>query len=395
MYALPRGESVMKLQKHMDLYRRYGAYILILCMGLAACAQRMGKPNVGLRKGDIYARVLDAESYRELLASTYGTFIGIGVDCNVKKNDDGSLTIRNVVPLSPAAKAGVKKHDVLVAINANPVKSLSLSETIERLRGEKLLSNVAITVRRGKKALDFTIARDYIPEESCSHALLEQDSILYCSMSAFTRQTASQLRAIAQQMSTKKLKGMILDLRDNGGGLLQAAVDCAGLFLPQQSLVVTTKTGGGTEHYRTSHAPLFLDIPIVILINEATASCAELFAQALTTHAQCVSSLRKGVLSSFVVTVGTRTFGKGSVQEILPVANDCAIQRTIGLYYGPDGTTPDGIGIAPDFTIASGRTDSCKGSDTQLAYACDLIIRLTSFPKKFRTRSAALAWLRS
>lgn len=355
---------------------------------------------------DEHARFLGPESYNELLSTTSGTFFGIGVDLSPQKNDDGSLTILTIVPKSPADLGGLKKGDRITTINHIPTKKLSIDEILEKIRGPERFSSVEITCLRGKELHHATLLRDHIPEESCGHAYLASN-ILYCALVSFTKQSADQLRRILEDALIKQPKGIILDLRDNSGGLLQAAVDCASLFLPRNSVIVTTKNRSGAilEEYRTEQFPLTLNRPIVILINENTASSAEILAQALTLHSARVShrtihnrsprSQNKLLTPSpHIFTLGTTTFGKGSIQEIRPMGRNCALQLTTAFYYLPDNSSLQSTGITPDFIVEQ----KIISNDNQIESACTIITELHNaikqHPQKVQARKSTLAWLK-
>lgn len=365
---------------------------------------------------DEHARFLGPDSYKELLSATSGTFFGIGVDLSPHKNGDGSLTIVNIVPGSPADRGGLKKGDKIITIDHSPTKTLSIDDILQKIRGTQQFSPINITCMREKELHHSMLLRDHIPEESCGHVLIDANNILYCALVSFTKQSAAQLRRLLEQSLTKHPRGIILDLRDNSGGLLQAAVDCASVFLPKQSLIVSTKNRSGIvlDEYRTEQAPLIINTPIIILVNESTASSAEIFAQALTIHADRISSRMRSrnkqrIPSPYIFTLGTKTFGKGSIQEIRPMGRNCALQLTTAFYYLPDNSSLQSTGIMPDFIIKqkplTADTSSPPvpsrwqlNSDNQIAYACSLITELdkarTADPQKVRSRKSALAWLK-
>ncbi len=202
-------------------------------------------------------------------------------------------------------------------------------------------------------ALDIT--RDEIKEQTSLCFYLPELNIYYLSLTMFSDNAVAQLEKLLQQLKKKEYKGLILDLRNNSGGLLAAAIDIAGLFLDKGSLVVSTKGRNNkeTERYTTTRNPVInTPLPIFILINNYSASAAEILAGCLKLHSDDLAKKsHKDQKKLMVFLVGTRTFGKGSVQEVIPVGNNCAIKLTTSLYYLPFDTSIQGVGIEPDFMI--------------------------------------------
>ena len=231
-----------------------------------------------------------------------------------------------------------------------------------------------------------------IDSGNCKTFFLTHEQILYCSISLFTRNTVVQLTAAVTKGLNKRPRGIIIDLRGNHGGTVQAAVDCAGIFLAQKRPVVSVKNRSHkiTNNYITRGYPLVRqDIPIIMLVNQATASAAEIFAQALKIHSQDAHRGKKSA-SKYIFTVGTPTAGKGSVQTIKPLSNGCGVKLTTGLYFLPNNTTLDGKPITPDFVL--------KKKDKHVMCACNLILlldaaRITAH-HEIRTHDGALNWLK-
>ena len=282
------------------------------------------------------------------------------------------LTVLGVKLDSPAYNT-VKKGDFITAIDGQSVKKLTMDECLDKLTSTGRLP-VSLTLLRDGQQFSVRLKRQRLEREVCSCSYVPEHDILYCSLSLFTQQSGSQLRRSLKQGMHKKPKGIILDLRDNGGGVLDAAIDCASLFLPYNSLVVSTKNKKGVvvDSYHTKEAPLIKkNLPIVILVNEETASAGEILAQALRVHAESKQRM--------IFTVGNKTAGKGSIQEVKPMGKECALKLTTALYYLPDNSCIEGTGINPDF----------KGD---MKTACNLILLLQD--KIFQTHEQALKWLR-
>ena len=232
---------------------------------------------------------------------------------------------------------------------------MSTEEATAKLKG-KQGTNVTIKVMRESKGIEkgdlltFDIKRDVIKEQNSRCFLLNDQNICYIGFTMFTETSVNQLEKLIEQAHKKKYKGIILDLRNNSGGLLQAAIDIEGLFVDKGSLVCVTKDKNNKEieRYVTKRKPIACSTPfIVIVINNYTASAAEILAGGLKIH----SDAQKKTDKPIVILVGTKSFGKGSVQEIIPIGNDCAAKITTSLYYLPDGNSIQGIGIEPDVTV--------------------------------------------
>jgi carboxyl-terminal processing protease len=209
--------------------------------------------------------------------------------------------------------------------------------------------------------MTFSIKRDVVKEQNSLSFYIKDQNIAYLSLSVFSHNAVQQIEKLLAKANQNKYKALILDLRNNSGGLLTAAIDIAGLFLPIQSLIVTTKEKNNTVTgtYKTKrHSIAKGTVPIFILINNYTASAAEILAGCLQIHSKECADKQKSAPSAknntnnlMVFLLGTKTFGKGSVQEVIPVENNSAIKITTSLYYLPNDTTIQGVGIEPDFVI--------------------------------------------
>ncbi len=298
---------------------------------------------------DEHSHFLGPEDYKHLMATTRGNFFGIGVELGPKKPDDEYVMILNVKRGSPAEKAGMQRYDKIIGIDGSPVESLSTEECVRKLKGDTQHSEVILDILRDKKgALSLTLKRDVLPEEDVWCCYLPEPKIFYCALSLCTHEGARTLKKALESGLTKKPEGIILDLRDNAGGAVKAAVDCAALFLPRGSLVVSTKDRHGkvlAECKTESHPLIKGTIPVVVLVNTYTVSAAEILAQVLAYYSA------QGTIAPRIIIAGTKTHGKGSVQEIRPVGRDCALKLTTALYYLPDNSSLQMNGIVPDFVI--------------------------------------------
>ena len=299
---------------------------------------------------DQHSNFLKPKVHQRMMESTTGVFCGVGIIIeNTRKDKDQHLTIIDTVPAGPADKASIEPMDKIVEIDGKSLGSISTEEITTWLKGPRH-STVTIKVMRKEKPdlLSFTLTRDIIKEQNSLSFYLKDQNIYYLALSTFSQNAVNQVEELLKQATKNKYRGVILDLRNNSGGLLNAVVDIAGMFVTKGSVVVTTKNKDNkvTNRYPTTRNPILSDLPIFILINNYTASAAEILAGVLKIHAQ--KGLTKN-LHAFLI--GTKTFGKGSVQEVIPVSNNCAIKLTTSLYFLPDDTTIQGIGIEPDFIV--------------------------------------------
>jgi len=289
-----------------------------------------------LQSLDPYSSYLTPDMMKEMEIETKGTFGGIGIEIGIK---DGILTIISPIEDTPAWKAGLKAGDKILKINGEPTKGLSLMECVKRLRGPKGTKVTITILREGfSEPKDFTIVRDIIKIQSVKSKELEP-GYLYLRITQFQEETTKDLReAIVAYGKKTPIKGLILDLRNNPGGLLDQAVAVADLFL-KEGVIVSVKTRGGQELvYQAQQAGTFPDWPLVVLVNHGSASASEIVAGALKVH-------RRGVI------LGTRTFGKGSVQTIIPLEGGAGLRLTTARYFTPDGNSIQDKGISPDITF--------------------------------------------
>jgi len=289
-----------------------------------------------LQSLDPYSSYLTPDMMKEMEIETKGTFGGIGIEIGIK---DGILTVISPIEDTPAWKAGLKAGDKILKINGEPTKGLSLMECVKRLRGPKGTKVTITILREGfSEPKDFTIVRDIIKIQSVKSKELEP-GYLYLRITQFQEETTKDLReAIVVYGKKTPIKGLILDLRNNPGGLLDQAVGVADLFL-KEGVIVSVKTRGGQELvYQAQREGTFPDWPLVVLVNHGSASASEIVAGALKVH-------RRGVI------LGARTFGKGSVQTIIPIEGGAGLRLTTARYFTPDGNSIQDKGIIPDITF--------------------------------------------
>src|SRR3954469_2269933 len=305
---------------------------------------------------DPHSAFLDQEAYRDLQVGTQGEFGGLGIEVGV---EEGFVKVVAPIEDTPAFKAGIQAGDLIIKLDDVSVKGLGLSEAVKRMRG-KPNTEVKLTVlRKGEdKPLDFMVKRDVIRVKSVKAKMLEPGYGMI-RVTQFQEHTGENLIAALNELykqSNGELKGLILDLRMNPGGLLNSAVSVSAAFLPKNALVVYTDgrtedakmrltaakenyvRGAFKEDYVSKLPAGVKTVPMVVLVNGASASASEIVAGALQDHHRATL-------------IGTQTFGKGSVQTILPLPNNQAVKLTTARYYTPGGRSIQAKGISPDIMV--------------------------------------------
>ncbi len=328
-----------------------------------------GAINGMLTNLDPHSTYLDSDEVKQLGEMTSGSFAGLGIEVSREK-DDG---IKVVAPIdgTPAYRAGIKSGDYIVKIDSTPVSELSLDQAIKKMRG-KVGTKVTITISRKNelKPIVLTIERAIIEVKSIKYTMLAPN-YAYVRITNFQSDTVNNLVQALQKLAKQNpnLKGMVLDLRDDPGGLLQAAVGSAGAFLPNNSLVVYTDGRAPNSNQKFYVKPedyalsddnksdvlaqvpaIFKTIPMVVLVNQGTASASEIVSGALQDY-------KRGKI------VGTTTFGKGSVQTVIPLSESTAVKLTTALYYTPKGRSIQAKGIKPDIIVQSEYNDLVSSWD--------------------------------
>ena len=288
---------------------------------------------------DPHSAYLDPEEFKDVTISTSGKFGGLGIEVQMQ---DGAVRVVAPIDDTPAARAGVQAGDLIVKIDDTPVKGMSLTEAVRQMRGEPGTDIQLTIVRQGEtQPLLVDITRDVIRVRSVRSRFLEPQ-YGYVRISTFTGNTGKLLKEeIAKLLDENEgdLRGMVLDLRTNPGGVLNAAVDVSDAFLDKGTIVsIKGRNGENSRSFNARPGDQLGGAPLVVLVNEASASASEIVAGALQDH-------KRAVL------VGAKTFGKGSVQTIVPLRNDAAIKLTTARYYTPDGRSIQAKGIDPDIVI--------------------------------------------
>ena len=292
----------------------------------------------GMMQGlDPYSDFLSARQFNALRASTSGRFGGIGIELS---QVDGAFTVIAPLDNTPADRAGLMAGDQIVDIDAQPVRGLTLSHLIERLRGEPG-SSVALRVLRGDHTVDFEVIREMIKVASVRGRLLEP-GYAYLRISQFQHTTDTDLVRVLEDLrrdNQENLSGLIIDLRNNPGGTLRSSVAVVDHFLESGLIVYTEgRLRSSSLKYRASRGDLLQGGPLVVLINQGSASAAEIVAGALQDHSRAKI-------------IGTRSYGKGSVQSVLPLDDEQAIKITTAYYFTPNGRSIHEAGIEPDITF--------------------------------------------
>ena len=300
---------------------------------------------------DPHSAYLGPEDFAELQESTSGEFGGLGIEVGT---EDGIIKVVSPIDDTPASKAGIEAGDLIVKINGQPTRGLSMTEAVDLMRG-KIGEKITLTlVRDGGTPFDVTLARATIQVKSVKAQLLE-NGYGYLRITQFQVKTGEEVgKALAKlrKDNNGKLKGLVLDLRNNPGGVLQAAVEVADHFLTK-GLIVYTKGRIANSEMRFSADPADASegVPLVVLINGGSASASEIVAGALQDQ-------KRGIL------MGTDSFGKGSVQTVLPLNNDRALKITTALYFTPNGRSIQAQGIVPDVEVSQAKVTREKDAET-------------------------------
>jgi len=302
--------------------------------------------------GDPHSIYMDAKMYKEFMIETEGSFGGVGIVVGVK---DKMLTVVSPIEGTPGDKAGIKSGDRILKIDGQDTKEMALDQAVSKIRGPEG-SQVVLTISRENEApKDYTLTRSNIQIKTVSGKMLP-DNIGYIRISMFNENTANDFIRRYQELEKEGMKGTVLDLRDNPGGLLEESVKVAGKLVPKGP-VVSVVTKDGRREVHNSNLEM-VKYPLTVLVNGGSASASEIVAGA-------VQDTGSGTL------VGTKTYGKGSVQTLLRLGND-AVKLTIAKYLTPADRSINGIGIEPDIKVEL--TDSRQGGkDVQLDKAVEII----------------------
>ena len=289
---------------------------------------------------DAHSTFMDTKSYKDLTVQTKGEFGGLGISIGMK---DGALTVIAPIDGTPAFKAGIKSGDIILKINDDATIGMNIDDSVKLMRGKPGTSLVLTIIRKKEpKPLEIKITRDIIKIQSV-YAKTIEDKVLYLHVTSFDQKVVDGVKkAIAENNNTQ---GIILDLRNNPGGLLDQAVGLVDLFV-EKGVIVSQKGKMKSENtdYKAHKKATDVNTPIVVLVNGGSASASEIVSGALQDFNRSI-------------VVGEKTFGKGSVQIVMPIGEDEALKLTVARYYLPSGRTIQNIGVTPDITVHLGKIE--------------------------------------
>lgn len=300
---------------------------------------------------DPHSSYLSAKSFQDMQVQTRGEFGGLGIEVTM---DAGLVKVVSPIDGTPAHRAGLKPGDFISHLEGKPILGLTLAEAVEKMRG-KVGTDLRLTIRRkGNKAFDVTVTRAVIQIRSVRSRM--EGDIGYLRITSFNEQAdKGSIKAIAKfkKNAGDKLKGLVLDLRNNPGGLLDQSVKISDLFLDKGEIVSTrSRRPEDTQRFNAHTGDLMNGLPVIVLINGGSASASEIVAGALQDHGRAIL-------------LGTKTFGKGSVQTIMPLSGHGAMRLTTARYYTPSGRSIQAVGIEPDIKVEQARIENLAAQQTR------------------------------
>ncbi len=300
---------------------------------------------------DPHSQFMDPDEYKDLKTETEGKFGGLGIEISIK---DDLLTVISPLEDSPAWRAGIKAGDKIVKIDHDVTRDMSLDDAVKKLRGNPG-TKVMVTILRESDDLvkDFTITREIIHVDDIKDPHIIGDHIGYVRLTEFRENSYNELHQALEKLKAQGADSLVLDLRNNPGGLLDVAIKIAEDFLPSGKTIVSTRGRHSSEDYMAksqNDGGEFLDWPMVVMINEGSASGSEIVAGALRDN-------KRAVL------VGVKSFGKGSVQSVIPLPDGSGLRLTTAKYFTPSGICINGIGITPDVVIEANNPKEDEDSD--------------------------------
>ncbi|MED5359597.1 MAG: S41 family peptidase [Pseudomonadota bacterium] len=306
---------------------------------------------------DPHSAFLNRKHFRDMQVQTKGEFGGLGIEVTM---EGGYVKVVSPIDETPAFRAGMKAGDLITHLDGEHVQGLTLSQAVEKMRGP-INSDITLTVQRDTKSFDVTITRDKIRIRSVRSRT--EGNVGYVRITSFSEQTEAGLNKAVEKIKTElgdKLAGFVLDLRNNPGGLLDQAVMVSDAFLEGGEIVSTRgRVQENAQRFHATPGDITNGLPIVVLINSGSASASEIVAGALQDH-------RRAVI------LGKNSFGKGSVQTIIPLGQNGAIKLTTQRYYTPSGTAIQAKGIVPDIEVAQARVEVFEGNARRERHEADL-----------------------
>lgn len=300
---------------------------------------------------DPHSQFMDSDTYNELKVETEGKFGGIGIEITIK---DGLLTVVSPIEDTPAWKAGIKANDRIVRINGELTRDITLTDAVKKMRGKPgTIVNISVLRESEKKILEFKIPRDTIRIKDIKEAKILESGIGYIRLVEFRENTSKNMDIALEELKKQGMRALILDLRNNPGGLLESAIKVSEKFIAKGKVIVSTKgrqPAQNIEFVSQNNNPI-LDLPVVTLINEGSASGSEIVAGALQDY-------KRGII------LGVKSFGKGSVQTVIPLGDGSALRLTTSKYFTPLGREIHEKGLMPDVVVEEAQIEIArKGED--------------------------------
>lgn len=310
---------------------------------------------------DPYAAYYNEEEYAQLMEEDSGEYVGIGVTVR-QDPDTGYVLVEQVNKGDPAYNAGVQADDIIMAVDGEDTAELGLQDTVALIK--KNDKPVVLTILRGSESMELTVDKSQIVMETVTWEMKENHTG-YIAVSQFIDNTSEQFNEALTSLTEEGMTSLIIDLRDNGGGLLTACLDMVSRFVPDEKLIVYTEDKKGNRTEYNSDSVDVIDLPVVLLVNENSASASEIMTGCLKDY-------------GIATIVGETTYGKGIVQNIMPLPDGSAVKMTVSKYYTPNGSNIHEVGITPDVTVemsdeewAAAQDDPAK--DTQLHEAYQIL----------------------
>lgn len=310
---------------------------------------------------DPYTEYLNQDDFKNLMDATTGEFEGVGI--MVTENESGQIEV--IVPIkgSPAAEAGILSKDVITKVDGEEVTGKGLQSAVDKMRG-KSGSAVTLEVQREGETLSFDIVREAIVNKTVDSKMI--DGVGYIELNQFNEKSTEEFKTALDDLKAKGMTALVVDLRNNGGGLLDVCVEIIDLFIGEGIAVYTEDKAGNRTDYQTKAGSLW-DGPMTVLVNENTASASEIFAGAMQDYERAS-------------VIGVKTFGKGVVQDVFPLRDQTGYKVTVAQYYTPDGRNIDKKGIEPDVVVElsedlKNKLTIPQEEDTQLQKALELVVQ--------------------
>jgi len=371
-----RAETYRLLQLFGDVFARVRAEYVEPVQDRDLVENAVNGMLTGL---DPHSAYLNPRNFRDMQVQTRGEFGGLGIEVT---QENGYIRVISPIDETPAARAGVKPGDFITMLNGTSTQGLTLQEAVEQMRGERGTS-IRLTIRREgeQRPVEISITRDVIRPQVVRYRL-EGNDVAYIRVTSFNEQTDTNLRramTALRQQAGNNLKGVVLDLRNNPGGLLDQAVQVADDMLEQGEIVSTrARRPEDAQRWNARAGDITGGLPIVVLVNGGSASASEIVAGALQDHRRAV-------------VIGTRSFGKGSVQTVMPLGgNNGAIRLTTARYYTPSGRSIQSTGIEPDIEVRAARQDPQTASATPPSREREADLRRALRAEGSTTQSAAV-----